>query len=1830
MKSIFKLVQITFLMLASVCQGAHLGTLYEQVTDPSNSVVPGVRLTGSGTIANNQVLPLNAQATACSTCTPFYYWSAPTGRFEGIANSPNVTWIPPIVNASQTFNIQVTVGDGKGRIASAVLPVTVSPTINACLDGVTVPKLYEMGGWSEANFLPIEWQTIGNATGYVLQEATNSGFSSVSEYTTSGYASASKILYNKSNGTYYYRVKARNDCGDSGWSNTSARVVKVNAPPNIPSGPTPADGAVGIGRTPTLAWNGGDADGQVEYVIKFGTDPNNLWFVQGYGTPNSFNTTKLIDWSLNPATTYYWRIRAQDDRGLETDGPIWSFTTAPSTSPADLVPISATVTGTIANGNTVTMNVVVKNQGDLASDGGILRFYYSPYENGRDVEFSGKQRGIPALPPGASTTISTVLPISGLLAGGSYLVANIDTYLMLTERDVSNNAISYPINTVDTQAPVISSFSFPNAVNGVLKTYGEANFYYTVQDNIAASSVDLSYSSDNGTSWTAITSNYPVTTGSGNRYAWTLPGTVALNNQFKVKVSARDSSGNVGSSILGPYTVIDGSKPTAGVTSPAAGDVWNLGSAHAVTWNATSPNGIKQVRVSYRYANGSASQTVATVTGNPGTYSWTLPTASNYASTSAQIVLDVTDNNDNTSQISSGYFTVRDAAAPPAVPWTAGSNVTTVPTVSTLHTSQNNGSPAVAVDSSGNVHMAYVYVEDNLANLFADVNSYPARITTNKLYYTKKTGSIWSMPVLIRSIVDNLDGDALGAKSFSNVKIAVGSNGRPSLVWVENISNVNNLSEVYFSSFNGSSWSAPFNVSDDSKRMSFTWSTPAQPPNPSGGGGVRLTYIANDIYATGIGTSNALYKYSTLANTWTQMANISGVTSSGSSGGDICAVGGLVYAVDSAGAFVSYNPATNTWTQKAPLLTVGAGVRLVAFTGAGAGNGKIYAVGAGVSNTLQMFNPDTNAWTYKAAMPTARTQPVITPFENKLHVIGGINAAGQGLNTVEEYDPATDTWISKPPTNQLRYVNGAAYVAGRNYVSASDHAYMEAYDGNDNLWEPAGPLPVRMGNGDMVAPYDGNLYALNDTFFGRGTPTGTTDINARISEAPILVVDSSNVAHVYWYQYATYNVDGAALRSFTNATIPHRSFDPGTATWSAKDFIISGDQGQRGFVTAVSGATTHMVYAQYSAALGRTAINYMTNSGSGWSAPTLAVIEDVGAIQTIDMRVDGQGNPMLLVMTKDSQVKPYRLFYTSLKNGAWSAPETVFRDTVLLSPSRLFVDTSNVPVVLFQNSSNQNVYLTKRLDDGRWVNGVIGNSASQSVTSFDAAVDPTTNKLFAAYSANLNGHDEIFTSLADLTIDFSSPDIALTAPPSGTVLIGGSTQELSWTASDDRAVASVTLKYSTDGGTTFTSIASGLGASGTYLWTVPNVSTSALVVYAVAIDAAGNQGTAFSGALSVTPRTLISVGISGPGVVDEGTSASFALVANYNNATSSTVAGTMSLVQTSFASLSGMTLTANQVAANQTVTLNASFTEAGVTKTASVQVMIRDTAVAPIGYTLNVVAAGAGAGTVTSNPTGINCGATCSASFASGTSVTLNAAPTAGNTFSGWSGDCTGTGSCVVTMGASKNVTATFVVTPNAPVVSLNPTSLTFTSQNVGTTSTQKTVTLTNTGNAPLTISSIVRNNSVFNLTNNCGSTVVAGANCNFGVSYTPTSAVNTVSSVTVTSNAAGSPHTVVLNGTGVPAGAPICTLTANPTRVAANGTAVLTSSCTNSPTSYSWTGGTCAGTTATTCTVTPATTTTYTVTANNAAGSNAASATVTVGNPGADLIPILFLLLLN
>ena len=78
------------------------------------------------------------------------------------------------------------------------------------------------------------------------------------------------------------------------------------------------------------------------------------------------------------------------------------------------------------------------------------------------------------------------------------------------------------------------------------------------------------------------------------------------------------------------------------------------------------------------------------------------------------------------------------------------------------------------------------------------------------------------------------------------------------------------------------------------------------------------------------------------------------------------------------------------------------------------------------------------------------------------------------------------------------------------------------------------------------------------------------------------------------------------------------------------------------------------------------------------------------------------------------------------------------------------------------------------------------------------------------------------------------------------------------------------------------------------------------------------------------------------------------------------------------------------------------------------------------GETLSVTKTGTGDGTVTSADGGIQCGATCSRTYPSGTAVTLLAHPAAGSTFAGWSGACSATTLCTLTLSSSLSVTAVF------------------------------------------------------------------------------------------------------------------------------------------------------------------------------------------------------------
>jgi len=128
-------------------------------------------------------------------------------------------------------------------------------------------------------------------------------------------------------------------------------------------------------------------------------------------------------------------------------------------------------------------------------------------------------------------------------------------------------------------------------------------------------------------------------------------------------------------------------------------------------------------------------------------------------------------------------------------------------------------------------------------------------------------------------------------------------------------------------------------------------------------------------------------------------------------------------------------------------------------------------------------------------------------------------------------------------------------------------------------------------------------------------------------------------------------------------------------------------------------------------------------------------------------------------------------------------------------------------------------------------------------------------------------------------------------------------------------------------------------------------------------------------------------------------------------------------------------------------------------------------------------------------------------------------------------GDFNGDGKLDLATANAGDNTLSILLQPS-PEATLSPTSLSFSDQLVGTTSAPQAVTVTNTGNLPLTITSLTGSGD-FAQTNTCGSSVAAGASCTISVTFAPTVPGTRTGAITITDDAPGGPHIVSLTGTG-------------------------------------------------------------------------------------------------
>lgn len=127
---------------------------------------------------------------------------------------------------------------------------------------------------------------------------------------------------------YRWRVVARDPAGAETSGATWTFTTVANSPPNLPSNPVPASGALNRPVNSTLAWQCTDPEGHaIVYDVYFGTA----------STP-PLVASNIVAKSFNPgpltiSTTYRWRIVARDELGAQRVGSPWSFQTVGNTAP---------------------------------------------------------------------------------------------------------------------------------------------------------------------------------------------------------------------------------------------------------------------------------------------------------------------------------------------------------------------------------------------------------------------------------------------------------------------------------------------------------------------------------------------------------------------------------------------------------------------------------------------------------------------------------------------------------------------------------------------------------------------------------------------------------------------------------------------------------------------------------------------------------------------------------------------------------------------------------------------------------------------------------------------------------------------------------------------------------------------------------------------------------------------------------------------------------------------------------------------------------------------------------------------------------------------------------------------------------------------------------------------------------------------------------------------------------------------------------------------------------------------------------------------------------
>ena len=116
------------------------------------------------------------------------------------------------------------------------------------------------------------------------------------------------------------------------------------------------------------------------------------------------------------------------------------------------------------------------------------------------------------------------------------------------------------------------------------------------------------------------------------------------------------------------------------------------------------------------------------------------------------------------------------------------------------------------------------------------------------------------------------------------------------------------------------------------------------------------------------------------------------------------------------------------------------------------------------------------AWTTLAPVPSVRQEVSTAALNGKIYVIGGFNSSGDSTNTVDVYDPQTNTWSSAASLPIATNHNAATVAAGKLYAFGGVSNRTFVYNPQTNSWSDVAPMRFQHANTPAVGVIDDKIY----------------------------------------------------------------------------------------------------------------------------------------------------------------------------------------------------------------------------------------------------------------------------------------------------------------------------------------------------------------------------------------------------------------------------------------------------------------------------------------------------------------------------------------------------------------------------------------------------------------------------------------------------------------------------------------------------------------------------------------------------------------------------------